>query len=505
VIEAATDEPTHTAGYHMVKVAELLEDEHGPDAVAMPSRATFYRLFDKMATGRHITGSSRTRRSIASRPETPFGVFTVVRPGELMQIDSTPLDVEVVLERGVRGRLELTGLIDVATRTVTAGVLRPAGTKAVDASLLLARTVTPEPMRPGWIEALHMSRSVLPFEHMLDIDERIAHAAARPVIVPETIVFDQGKVFVSDNFRASCLRLNIDLQPAPPGSPDHKPHIEKMMDSVGTLFAQYVAGYVGRSVERRGRGNSGKPLWSHLELQEMLDEWLVAGWQNRHHDGLRDPLAPGRTFTPNQKYASLVQAAGYVAVALTAQDYIELLPARWQAINSYGVKIKYRTYDGVGLNGLRRQTSGVTAKRNLWEIHHDPYDVSRVWVRNHRGDGEWIMLFWKHLRSAPTPFGDLAWDHALAGLRAEGVKSPTELEIAKRVTELLRTAGDGPVRLDPRSKRIAAVTASTSASVPTSIEPPPSGPPEPDDADADLAEVIPLAVFDARKEASRWI
>ena len=48
-------------------------------------------------------------------------------------------------------------MIDVATRMVTAAVLRPT-TKAVDASVLLARTVTPEPMRPGWAEALAMVR-----------------------------------------------------------------------------------------------------------------------------------------------------------------------------------------------------------------------------------------------------------------------------------------------------------------------------------------------------------
>ena len=74
-----------------------------------------------------------------------------------MQIDSTPLDVLVRLDDGVTGRVDLTGMIDVATRTVTAAVLRPT-TKSVDASVLLARTVTPEPMRPGWPEAHAMSR-----------------------------------------------------------------------------------------------------------------------------------------------------------------------------------------------------------------------------------------------------------------------------------------------------------------------------------------------------------
>jgi len=35
-----------------------------------------------------------------------------------------------------------------------------------------------------------MSRPVLPHRRLAGIDERLEHAAARPVIVPETIVLD---------------------------------------------------------------------------------------------------------------------------------------------------------------------------------------------------------------------------------------------------------------------------------------------------------------------------
>ena len=58
-------------------------------------------------------------------------------------------------------RVELTGLVDQAARTIAAAVLR-AATKAVDAALLLARALTPEPMRPGWTDALRLTHSVLP-------------------------------------------------------------------------------------------------------------------------------------------------------------------------------------------------------------------------------------------------------------------------------------------------------------------------------------------------------
>ncbi len=517
-IEEATDRSTRTVAYLQWRVEQILAGQHGAGAVEMPSRATFYRLFERVKAGRHTTGSARTRQSLANRPAGPFGGVAALRPGELMQIDSTPLDVLVLLHDGVPGRVELTGMADLATRSITAAVLRPT-TKSVDASLLLARTVTPEPMRPGWAQALAMSRSVLPHRRLLDLDQRLEHAAARPVIVPETIVCDRGNVFISHNFRAACASLGISFQPAHPHTPTDKPHIERTLESVATLFCQFVSGYLGRSAEHRGSRVEDEPLWSLLELQDLLDEWILACWQHRPHDGLRDPVTPGRAYTPNERYAALVESAGYVPVALSAQDYIELLPARWQAINSYGIKISHRVYDSAELNPWRRQPSGVIAKKDLWEVHHDPYDVSQVWVRNHH-QGGWITATWKYLSSVPAPFGELAWDHARQHLAAQG-RQASEAEIAQAVAALLDRAGRGPAhgpgpdaghpaRPSRREQRVAARTKATQA--PAWPRPDPPAPqPAPEDTEAagdsgtaSLAEVVPLRVFDAREEASRW-
>ena len=137
-----------------------------------------------------------------------------------------------------------------------------------------------------------MSRSVMPHRRLTDIDARLEYAAARPVIVPETIVCDHGMVYVSQTFRAACRAMGINFQAAHKGSPWEKGAVERSFGSVGTLFAQYVAGYVGSSVERRGRHAEHDAVWPMAELQDLLDEWIVARWQNREHDGLRDPLGP---------------------------------------------------------------------------------------------------------------------------------------------------------------------------------------------------------------------
>src|SRR5712671_1168113 len=161
-------------------------------------------------------------------------------------------------------------MIDVASRVVPAAVLRPT-TRSVDASVLLARALTPEPVRPGWPEALKMAHSVLPYERLLSIDTRLEHAAARPVIVPDTIVIDHGSVFVSAAFRSACRHLGISIQPAHLASGSEKPHIEKMFSTLGTLFCQFAAGYLGRSADRRGRRVEEQPLWSLMQMQDLLD------------------------------------------------------------------------------------------------------------------------------------------------------------------------------------------------------------------------------------------
>lgn len=506
MLAEATDSSTRTAKYYFDRLPGVLAERYGEGTVAIPTISTFYRLFDKLARGRHITGSARTRRSLANRPDGPFGQVTALRPGELVQIDSTALDVMVLLDRGVPSRVDLTAMVDLATRTLMAATLVPT-TKSVDASILLARAVTPEPMRPGWLPALRMARSVMPYQRMLAIDERLEAAAARPVILPETIVCDRGNVYISQNFRSACAALGINFQPAHPHTPTDKPHIERTLGSVATLFFQHVSGYLGSSVEHRGTDIDTARLWSIHEMQELLDEWIVAGWQNRPHDGLRDPSAPGRAFTPNERYAVLVESAGYLPLALSPEDYIELLPTQWRAINAYGVKLRHRTYDGPELNPLRGQPSGVKKKNDLWEIRFDPYDITRVWVRDHRKNA-WITLLWKHLGNAPAPFGEVAWDHAIRALRDQGGKVSEET-IAEAVRELLERAHRGPnegeERLSPRERQIVA-REQAAPRQPRLGEASPAkqeaAAPEEDDNDFD--NVIPLRVFDARREAETW-
>lgn len=491
-LDAETNTSTGTRTRLMRRVVQQLEAEYGPGVVALPGRSTFYRLIEVLASGRHSFGSAVTRRQMANRPAGVFTPSFAARPGEQVQIDSTPIDVLVLLDDGTPARADLTIVVDVATRTICAAVLRPVGTKAVDAALLLARMLVPEPMRPGWSQALQMSASVLPHARLLDIDARMEFASARPVIVPDTITIDGGKVFVSETFTRACERLGISVQQARPRTPTDKAIVEATFGSINTLFCQHVASYTGANMTLRGADVSG--AWTLAELQDLLDEWVLAGWQTRPHDALRDPLAPRRVLSPNEMYAALVAAAGYLPLTLTGEDYLELLPVTWRQINAYGITIDYRTYDCPELGPLRLQHSGVTARRGLWEVHYDPYDATRVFVRTRDG---WLTVPWTHLPMVTAPFAEFTWRHARALTAQRGGDDSNETQVARVLDDLLTRAAAGPV--DKRTDRVAArtrLTSVTSSPIPLPERAEPTAEP--------LATVIPFGVFDADAEADKW-
>ena len=123
----------------------------------VPSRATLYRVVDNLAASRHTFGHATTRRTQANQPDRTWGRAVPSRPGELVEIDSTPLDLMVVYPDGSTGRVDLTVALDIATRTLCSAILRPVTTKSVDAAMLLARALTPLPMQPGWDASVSFS------------------------------------------------------------------------------------------------------------------------------------------------------------------------------------------------------------------------------------------------------------------------------------------------------------------------------------------------------------
>lgn len=516
VLEAQRERSTGTLGRLRRQVGWLLEDTYGPGVVTVPPVTTFNRLVHAVADGQGLLGTAVQQRWRVSRPEPPFTPTVAVRPGELVMMDSTPLDVLAVLDDGRTGRLELTMAIDVATRSITAAVLRPRGTKAADAAILLAQTVVPEPLRPGWPDVLAMASSVIPYERLVGVDARMRGAAARPVIFPSTVVIDQGSVFVSQCFLAAAEHLGISVQPCPPASGHAKGHVERGFESVGTLFAQYVAGYTGSHVGERGRRTEDEACWTLLQLQDLLDEWVVSGWQERRHSELRHPLMPRLMLSPNEMWAALIGISGHVPVPLKAADYIELLPSRRCAIGAEGIRFDYRTYDSTSLNGHRHRS---TAPDGKWEVHYNPYEPSRCWVRL---PDDWAEAGWIHRTLVSQPFADTAWRHIRTVVEQRTGRAEHEEHLARALDALLRRAAAATAGVREQPPSVPRAEGGRDASE-TGQLPAGSGPTDPalappyadltgeDEQEHDQTDerdegtaIRPWHVFDAHQEAQRW-
>ncbi|MFI5937333.1 Mu transposase C-terminal domain-containing protein [Actinoplanes sp. NPDC051494] len=481
------------------RVEQQIATEYGDQDLHMPSRATFYRLCAAMDGSRHTFGQATTRRTQANRPERPFTPTLAQRPGELVQIDTTPLDVVALLDDGVPGRVELTIVLDVATRSICAAVIRPSGTKAVDAALLPARMLVPEPTRPGWPEALRMARSSIPHSRLLALDERLEHAAARPVIVPETVVTDRGSVFLSQTFVNACARLGISIQTARPRTPTDKGIVERSFRSINTLFSQHVAGYLGSDVTRRGGTEATAAHWLVPQLQELLDEWIVAGWQPRPHEGLRSPACGMRPLSPNEMFAAAITAAGYLSLPLTGDDYLELLPVCWRTIGDHGIQIGHRHYDSPQLNACRHSASGVAGKNRRWEIHYDPYDLSQVFVRDLRGQ-RWITATWTHQPMVAAPFADFTWRAAQQIVASQGGDTSQQSEVARALHDLLNRAAGPPAAPDAHARRARARTAAAPPAPRPDLPATRTDSLADEDDEVPTAKVIPLRAFEAGDE-----
>jgi hypothetical protein len=423
-----------------------------------PSRATFYRLLDRLGI---LCGKETGREDGTYRPEPPFTLAMATTLGEQVQIDTTALEVVGLDETGRIVSLELTAAIEVVSRSVLAAVVRPKSsgtksgsnsrrhggraTKAVDALLLLAEMCTPQPMRPHWSPRAAAEGSDLPYAQLVEADERMQGAAARPVIIPEMIVMDNGKVFDSRAFMDACAQLGISVRPACYRSPTHKAIIERTFRSIKTLFSQYLSGYAGKDPRQRGK-NAAAHVWRVDQINDFLQEWIAMGWQQRPHEGLRNPFLPSMPpRTPNQVFAAHVASSGYLPVRLSNEDRLRLLPTAWVQVTDKGVRLNNRTYDSGALNGYRNTPSGWPGKGQRWPVRYHPHQPEKVWLEDSR-NGAWAEADFVYQRLIGDAWSEYVWDQATAAHLEQGGSTRDEAAIARVVHALLERAGRGPSR-----------------------------------------------------------
>lgn len=410
----------------------------------LPSRSTFYLRMKESGLADTLARPTRARAAMSSTPPLPHGGReSVLRPGQVTQTDTTPLRI---LARGEDGRptaTEMTVLIDVASQSVCALMITPSrprdtenhqagrATRGIDLTLMLAQAFAPWPVLPGWDPLSAAATSSLPFGALATADPRFTEAtAARPVIHPELIIYDQGSPYVSEHFTEVCDRMRIARRPARKKTPTDKPLAEHFFVTLAHRFSQYVIhGWQGRSHKKRGRGIDRMPLYTVAELQQMAQEWVALEYQQKPSGGLRDPFRPRIMLSPNDMYAVQVARSGYRPVPLSPALNRRFLLGQGVIPGKAGFTIDYRLYQPIAQDAghyreiLLRGGSKLPGRGDRWECRYNPYRPERVWLYDHASD-TWVTCDFRqrHLFNDPWT-ADMWQEHTEQHCAAGGSKT----------------------------------------------------------------------------------
>lgn len=424
-----------------------LEKDHGQGKVPMMPYDTFKVLARQLGEPRGYFGQAKTRRSIANKPKRTYGQLTASRPGEIVQIDTTRLDVHAIDPATGRWvNVDLTAAIDVFSRQIVAFRLTRHSTKGVDAAWLLYDALRPTPLMVGDDPAMKWRFVGVPESVVITSDtNRVERQLAnRPLIEPDAVVIDRGRVFVSDPFIDVCSLLGTHVIFARPGTPTDKGVCERFFRSIKAVLCA-LPGYKGPAVYWRGAHAELEAVYTIDELRQILIAWIVLSYQTRPHKGLHLPAAPFAPVSPNAMLEAGLATAGFLRVPRDPTIAFQLLPVHWTArIHDYGVERRGLIYDADVLHKYERQKSPYGGKHaGKWPLRVDVNDVSVLWFQDHE-DSSWHRVPWHGILDAEErPFDDDLLSYTKRQLLANGVRRPSQEELGDTLTHILDRVGSG--------------------------------------------------------------
>ena len=364
----------------------------------IPSQTVAYERLRELDKGRYTFGAAKQRRSVAERPQGVLGRLRADRPGQFVVLDTTPLDVfamEPVTGRWIN--TELTVAMDLYSRCILGLVLRPISTTAQDVAAVMFQVVTPQTWGPPSSEEVPAPYVGVP-EFLL---------AQETGALPDTIVVDHGKVYLSQRTRAVCHRLGINIQPTIPHKPTDKPTIERFFRTLRHQLLEHLAAYKGPDIYSRGKSIEDQAFYYVPELEAILREW-VGIYHHTPHQGLCDPLLPKVELSPAEMFARGMATAGLLRLPASDDLRMEFLDVAWRSLQHYGVEIDGRRYDGPGLNlhrGARSPYGGAHAGK--WPIMIDRDDVRTIYFQD-PDTRTWHDLEWEHAPGLDAPLSSEA-------------------------------------------------------------------------------------------------
>jgi len=367
------DESTPGKAKILQSIGPRLAARYPGEEICLPTRSTAYRWLAELERRQPTFGvSGKRRRDIAGRPTAAYGKLRPSRPGEYLLMDTTRLDVFALDQLTFRWvQPELSVAMDWYSRCITGLRVTPASTKSVDIAATLFQAYRPRPAGADWPAHAAWPDHGIPRGIVLDrdaIEGPMADAArgggaASPALVPETLVVDHGKVYVSEHLTSVCQRMGISIQPARLRTGRDKGPVERYFRTLREGLLQWLPAYKGPDVHSRGLDPEGQAFFFLHELEEIIREWSACVYHHKPNDGLADPQVPGLELSPAAMFDHGVARAGYIEVPRDPDLAYEFLKTEWVPIHHYGVELRSCRYRGPALAGLAGQTSPYTGPK----------------------------------------------------------------------------------------------------------------------------------------------
>ncbi|MBB5913933.1 transposase InsO family protein [Nocardia transvalensis] len=386
-----------------------VELRFGAGAVPLPSQPSAYRVLAALERQHPLFRlSTKRNRDISERPKSVYGSLRPTRPGEYLLMDTTRLDVFALDPVTVKWvQLDLTVAMDWYSRCIVGIRLTPVSPKSIDAAATMYQVFRPPAAGNEWPAQAIWPGHGVPRTILIDseaIKGPITDGVTHPPLVPETLVIDHGKIYVSEHMTSVCARMGISIQPARLRTGRDKGPVERFFRTLREDLLQALPGYKGPDLHSRGERPEDEAIFYLDELDTIVREWVGQVYHLRPHAGLVDPHQPGQQLSPALMFQHGVARAGYVEVPSDPHLAYEFLPVAHRTVQHYGIDFGGRVYKGV-LGGCSERLVLVRGKmKRRIIIRHNPDDITHIYVRSDSGD--WRTLTWEHASSLDMPLSE---------------------------------------------------------------------------------------------------
>ncbi len=350
------------------------------DRLRCPSRATVARRIVKYDPDGSVR---RVRRRTPPRIHQASSTRKLL-PLEIAEIDHTILDLIVIDEE--------TGL----------SLDRPTFTLCIDVASRLPLGYYIGFLKPSYEAVLEcLFHSMLPKTDACSrygtVNQWLAYG------VPSKLVVDNGREFIGKDLDDACRQLGIMQEISPVGTPQHKPHVERLYRTINDYLIHSTPGTTGSNPQHRGEYDSeGQAIYTLDRLHQAIHIFLVDIYAQRTHRSLE--------MTPAAAWESYMSDGIRRELAPRPQELAILLSkSKTRVIHPHGVELYNQQYWAEELRPLRKRLKRERGSASV-KVRIHPGDMGRVYVydefnatyipaqsRNPRMDGV-SLSYYKKLR-----------------------------------------------------------------------------------------------------------